>query len=105
MTKGGGAMADEHPRPGRGRATVVEQRPAPLRTDDGDHERFAHYIFVLGRNAEAVVLEARVTGTPVKALCGKRWVPQRDPRRFPVCPTCKEILARARGGGGDNLPG
>jgi len=25
------------------------------------------------------------------ALCGKVWVPSRDPERFPVCPECKEI--------------
>ena len=30
-------------------------------------------------------------GTPVRALCGKVWVPSRDPKRFPVCPECKEI--------------
>jgi hypothetical protein len=99
-------MADGERPPDRGHATVVERRPAPLRTDDGDHERFAHYIFVPDRNAEAVVLEARVTGTPVTALCGKRWVPQRDPQRFPLCPTCKEIRARAGRGrdGGEPAP-
>jgi hypothetical protein len=32
-----------------------------------------------------------VLGTPVTALCGKVWVPSRDPSRFPICPTCKEI--------------
>ena len=35
--------------------------------------------------------EAMVMGTPVVALCGKVWVPSRDPQRFPVCPECKEI--------------
>jgi hypothetical protein len=32
-----------------------------------------------------------VFGTPIKALCGKVWVPSRDPRKFPICPECKEI--------------
>ena len=32
-----------------------------------------------------------VNGTAVKALCGKIWVPGRDPKRYPLCPTCKEI--------------
>jgi len=32
-----------------------------------------------------------VLGTPVVALCGKKWVPSRDPKRFPVCPDCKRI--------------
>ena len=30
------------------------------------------------------------------ALCGKVWIPNRDPSRYPVCPTCKEIRARLR---------
>lgn len=37
------------------------------------------------------VVEGIVTGTPVKALCGKVWVPGRDPGRYPLCPTCREI--------------
>ena len=35
-------------------------------------------------------------GSTVTALCGKTWVPTRDPNRYPVCPTCKEILEMAR---------
>lgn len=67
------------------------------RLDDGDHERFAHIVFAPGRDAAALVTEARVMGTPVVALCGKRWVPSRDPKRFPVCPTCKEIYESMQG--------
>jgi hypothetical protein len=54
-------------------------------TSHGDHERFAHYA---DKNE---ITESAVTGTPIKALCGKVWVPSRDPKRFPVCPECKEI--------------
>jgi DUF3039 family protein len=68
------------PNPG----TVVEER-TDYRLDEGDHERFAHYA------PKEKLLEAMVEGTPVQALCGKVWVPSRDPKRFPVCPTCKEI--------------
>jgi hypothetical protein len=32
-----------------------------------------------------------VNGTPVVALCGKVWVPSRDPKKFPICPDCKRI--------------
>ncbi|WP_344707408.1 DUF3039 domain-containing protein, partial [Marihabitans asiaticum] len=28
---------------------------------------------------------------PVIALCGKKWIPGRDPEKFPTCPECKEI--------------
>jgi len=53
--------------------------------EEGDHERFSHYA---DKNK---IMESALTGTPVKALCGKMWVPGRDPQKFPVCPTCKEI--------------
>jgi hypothetical protein len=56
-------------------------------TGDGDHERSAHYV------PKDKLVEAMVNGTPVIALCGKVWVPSRDPKRFPVCPECKEIWA------------
>lgn len=74
----------------------VKERQQPGLTDGADRERFAHIVYSPGRNAEAAVLEARVTGTPVTALCGKRWVPERDPARYPMCPTCAEIRARLR---------
>jgi len=63
---------------------------------DGDHERFAHYV------KKSKIVDSSVMGTPLEALCGKVWVPSRDPKRYPVCPTCKEILEgmRAREGGG-----
>jgi len=39
-------------------------------------------------SAAAKVLEARINGTPLEALCGHVWVPSRDPRhvkRFTKC--------------------
>ena len=38
-----------------------------------------------------VFLQSAMSGKPVIALCGKVWVPGRDPNKFPVCPTCKAI--------------
>jgi hypothetical protein len=70
------------PEPGTG--TLIEER-TDFRVEEGDHERFAHYA------DREKSLEAMVTGTPIRALCGKVWVPSRDPSRFPVCPECKEI--------------
>ncbi len=43
-----------------------------------------------GENAAAKVLEARINGTPIEALCGHVWVPARDPKQLPVCQACKE---------------
>lgn len=64
--------------------TTTETEVAPP-TTDGDHDRFAHYV------KKADIVRANVEGVPVRALCGKRWIPNRDPSRYPVCPTCKEI--------------
>ena len=65
-------------------------------TSHGDHERFAHYV---DKND---MMNAAVFGTPIKALCGKVWVPSRDPQKFPVCPECKEIYESLPPGDGDD---
>ncbi len=66
--------------------TSVLEREEQLTTlDEGDHERFSHFV------QKEKILESAVTGAPVIALCGKVWTPGRDPEKFPVCPTCKEI--------------
>jgi len=70
--------------PESGQSTLIEER-TDLRVDEGDHERFSHYA------DKDKIMEAMVNGTPVRALCGKVWVPSRDPQRFPICPECKEI--------------
>lgn len=71
-----------------GPSTLIDERVEEEVTytyEDGDHERFAHYV------PKDRIMESAVTGKPVRALCGKVWVPSRDPERFPVCPLCKEI--------------
>ena len=55
-------------------------------SDTGDHDRFSHYV------DKIEMTKALIEGTPVKALCGKVWVPHRDPEKFPICPTCKELF-------------
>ncbi|MCW4458132.1 DUF3039 domain-containing protein [Microbacterium sp. MPKO10] len=58
--------------------------------DPGDHERFSHYV------KKDKILESAMTGKPVRALCGKKWTPGRDPEKFPVCPECKKVYERLR---------
>jgi hypothetical protein len=58
---------------------------AEVYLDSEDHERFAHYA------EKNEITEALVNGLPVVALCGKIWVPSRDPKKYPICPICKEI--------------
>lgn len=82
-----------------GTQTVRDVRTQPT-TGDGDHERFSHYV------PKDKLTAAMVEGTPVVALCGKVWVPSRDPQRFPVCPECKEIWESLKpGGDGDGHSG
>ena len=44
-----------------------------------------------GESAVAKATEARIYGFPVEALCGETFVPQRDPKKLPLCQVCKEI--------------
>lgn len=68
-------------------STITEEE-VRLDNNNGDHERFSHYV------RKEKIVESAVTGKAVKALCGKKWVPSRDPEKFPICPTCKEIYSK-----------
>lgn len=54
-------------------------------TKNGDHDVFAHYA------PKDEVTRAMVEGVPIVALCGKVWIPFRNPEKYPVCPACKQI--------------
>ena len=52
----------------------------------------AHIVKTDGdESAAAKVLQARIEGTALEALCGHRWVPSRDPKQLPLCAKCKDI--------------
>jgi len=70
--------------PSSGTSTGTETIPETSH-GSGDHDRFAHYVL------KDKIVESAVTGTPVIALCGKVWVPSRDPSRYPMCPECKRL--------------
>ncbi|HEY2286074.1 MAG TPA: DUF3039 domain-containing protein [Streptosporangiaceae bacterium] len=77
-----------------GGSTRLDEDVRPdLSFGDGDHERFAHYV------DKDKIVDSAVLGTAVVALCGKVWVPSRDPKKFPVCPECKEIYEGMPEGG------
>jgi hypothetical protein len=91
------AMRDrdaDGPGPGGGGTDVLDEELEQLLTEeqleDGDHERFAHYV------QKEKILESALSGKPVIALCGKVWVPGRDPDKFPVCPDCKKIYDKLK---------
>lgn len=70
---------------------TVTRETTERHTGEGDHDRFAHYV------RKADIVRSNVEGVPVVALCGKKWIPNRDPDRYPVCPTCREIKSRLFG--------
>ncbi len=76
-------MNENQPGPQVGSTTLFEEQTQNV--EPGDHERFSHFV------KKEKIVESAVLGTPVVALCGKVWTPSRDPQKFPVCPTCKEI--------------
>lgn len=58
----------------------------PQLDDDSDDNRFSHFV------RKEDILRSAVDGVPVTALCGKKWLPGRDPEKYPVCPACKEMM-------------
>ena len=70
---------------------LTKPRVADPSDGDGD-DRVAHYV------KKGDIVRANVEGVPVKALCGKEWIPNRDPAGLPVCPACRKIMATIRGG-------
>jgi hypothetical protein len=73
-------------------------------TETGGHDKFKHIVFegvrIPGTDQETgetfvpagnSVIEGFVNGTPVTALCGKTWVPNDNPAKYPLCPACKDI--------------
>ena len=74
-----------------GTDVLTEDKVEPVLDDEGDHDRFAHYV------KKSAILPSTIEGTPLEALCGKKWIPSRDPQRYPVCPECKEIFNQMKG--------
>jgi hypothetical protein len=56
-------------------------------TSTGNHDVFAHYV------EQDLIADAVIYGWPLVALCGKIWVPFRDPEKYPICPICLAILS------------
>lgn len=65
--------------------TDLLEKPDVDETDVNNSEPFAHYA------ESASVTEGYIMGTPVIALCGKVFVPSRNPEKLRVCPACKDL--------------
>jgi hypothetical protein len=85
----------------------VVTSPAEVRPDVDEvvepaEPSHAHIVKVEpGESAAAKILEARIYGTPVEALCGHVWVPSRDPKQLPVCQECASIYEMYKAFNGD----
>jgi hypothetical protein len=60
--------------------TELDTRPAvdPQLDDGDDDQRFSHYV------RKEDILRSAVDGVPVKALCGKEWLPKSTPCVLPA---------------------
>lgn len=65
---------------------ILELTNSTIELDEDGNEKLAHY-------AESVsVTEGYVLGTPIQAICGKIFIPSRDPEKLRKCPICVEIM-------------
>ncbi|GAB3132928.1 DUF3039 domain-containing protein [Marisediminicola antarctica] len=86
-------MANDTQEGGGGTSTLdreLEELLNQEQLEEGDHERFSHYV------QKDKIMKSALSGKPVIALCGKVWLPGRDPEKFPVCPTCKDIYEKLK---------
>lgn len=66
-------------------SSVIEETDIETTDADTGEPKFAHY-------ADSVsVTEGYIMGKAVMAICGKLFVPTRDPNKFSICPICKEL--------------
>ena len=73
-------------------STITIERTDTDEVEETEDGPVAHIVKVKrGEQATAVVLQARIEGTPIEALCGHVWVPSRDPKQLPMCQKCKDI--------------
>lgn len=67
-------------------------------TDDGN-EHLTHivnppgntHIWQIGMSSKDVVDIARWNGIEITALCGYKFVPKRNPEKYPACQSCFDI--------------
>lgn len=64
---------------------TAEKSDSRTKEESSGEFQFAHYA------DSTSVTEGYILGKPVMAICGKLFVPSRDPKNFPICPICKEL--------------
>jgi hypothetical protein len=70
-------------------STLLDERPDTKPSHGGkdpDEPEVAHYAL------KAQITDAYIFGTEIEALCGEKFIPTRDPERYPVCEACVALL-------------
>ena len=67
-------------------------RQPETKTGGGDSDNVAHIV------PKEEQMRGYVAGEPIKALCGKVWVPTRDYQGLPICQACVEERDRRLSG-------
>jgi len=78
--------------------TIVEPHTT-IEVDEDGNQRFTHIVNCPDGKEDTAswVTEARIMGLEVTALCGKKWVPQADPKKYPICQPCLTEASRLLG--------
>lgn len=66
-------------------ATEIKEDTSTELDQGNDDNRLTHIV----RNSDQA--RGYVMGDPIVAICGKKWIPYRDPELFPLCKKCDEI--------------
>ncbi len=72
--------------------TELDTRPVgePSLDTGDDDPHYSHYV------KKEDIMRSAIDGVPAVALCGKKWMPNRDPEKYPVCPKCSEMMGMLR---------
>jgi hypothetical protein len=79
----------------------LDQEVVPYEDYDGTGNHLTHliipndnqHLWMEGMTAKDIVAIARLAGAEVVALCGYKWVPKRNPDRFPICQKCYQAAS------------
>ncbi len=68
--------------------TELDTRPVgdPQLDQGAEDPKYSHYV------KKEDIMRSAVDGVPAVALCGKKWLPNRDPEKYPICPRCVEMM-------------
>jgi hypothetical protein len=64
----------------------LDAPPVVELTEEDDDPEAAHIV------TQRDLIHSQITGQPIRALCGKLWVPKRNPDDYPMCQACVEML-------------